>query len=301
MDIPDCAVAERLEKVGRRFLDELLAGKMSEEEIRTVYRSYDITGDIAVIKVPDNLSEKRKLIAEAVMAANRSVKSVLGQVTPVSGDYRVRGLEWILGERRTEATYRENGCIFKVDLAKAYFSPRLSHERMRIAELVQPGEIVVNMFAGVGPFSIVIAKHSKASKIYSVDVNPEAVSYMKENIRLNKVGDRVVPLLGDSKEIVEKETRGIADRVIMPLPEKASEYLDAAIIASKSGDSWIHYYEHIHVQDGDPVGMVKDRLSHLLRERGIDHEFSSGRIVRDVGPRWYQVVIDMALHKEQRP
>ena len=270
---------------------------MSEEEIHAVYRSYDITGDIAVIKVPDNLREKRTLIAEAVMAANRSVKAVLGQVSPVSGEYRVRELEWILGERRTEATYRENGCVFKVDLAKAYFSPRLSHERLRIAKLVQPGEVVVNMFAGVGPFSIVIAKHSKASRIYSIDVNPEAITYMRENITLNKMGDRIVPLLGDAKEVMKREAKGVADRVIMPLPEKASEYLDAAIEASKLGDSWLHYYEHVHVQGGDPVEMVRDRLSHLLRDRGIGHEFSAGRIVRDVGPRWYQVVIDMLLHK----
>jgi tRNA (guanine37-N1)-methyltransferase len=290
-------ISTRLRNVGKSFLEKLLAGKMSEEEIHAVYRSYDIAGDIAVIKVPDNLREKRTLIAEAVMAANRSVKSVLGQVSPVSGEYRVRELEWILGERRTEATYRENGCVFKVDLAKAYFSPRLSHERLRIAKLVQPGEVVVNMFAGVGPFSIVIAKHSEASRIYSIDVNPEALKYMRENITLNKMGNRIVPLLGDAKEVVEREPKGVADRVIMPLPEKASEYLDAAIEASKLGNSWLHYYEHVHIQSGDPVETVKDRLSQLLRDRGIAHEFSAGRIVRDVGPRWYQVVIDMQLHK----
>ena len=280
-------------------LKRFLANKMGEDEIRSVYKSYDITGDVAVIKVPDALWDKRVLLAEAVMAANRSVKVVLGQISPVSGDYRVRGLEWISGEKRTEATYRENGCVFKVDLAKAYFSPRLSHERLRIAELVKQGEVIVNMFAGVGPFSIVIAKHSKASRIYSIDINPDAFPYVEENIRLNKVVDRVIPILGDAKEVIEAELKGVADRILMPLPEKAAEYLDAAVSAAKTGNSWLHYYEHIYAKDEDPMEAVKEKLSELLVKKKIDHELHFGRVVRAVGPRWYQVVVDALIRKSQ--
>jgi len=285
--------------VSNNSLKRFLANKMGEDEIRSVYKSYDITGDVAVIKVPDALWDKRVLLAEAVMAANRSVKVVLGQISPVSGDYRVRGLEWISGEKRTEATYRENGCVFKVDLAKAYFSPRLSHERLRIAELVKQGEVIVNMFAGVGPFSIVIAKHSKASRIYSIDINPDAFPYVEENIRLNKVVDRVIPILGDAKEVIEAELKGVADRILMPLPEKAAEYLDAAVSAAKTENSWLHYYEHIYAKDEDPMEAVKEKLSELLVKKKIDHELHFGRVVRAVGPRWYQVVVDALIRKSQ--
>jgi tRNA (guanine37-N1)-methyltransferase len=270
---------------------------MNEEDAKSVYKSFDITGDIAVIKVPDPLWDKRTLVAEAVMASNKCVQVVLGQTTPVSGDHRVRGLEWILGEKRTETVYRESGCIFKIDLAKAYFSPRLSHERFRIAKLVQPGEVVVNMFAGVGPFSIIIAKHSKASKIYNIDINPDAFPYAEENVKLNKVTDRVIPIMGDAREVIERDLTNVADRVLMPLPEKAAEYIDSAIRASKIGAPCLHYYEHIYAKDEDPVEAVKKKLSELLVKKKIEHELPFGRVVRAVGPRWYQIVIDALLRK----
>ena len=141
------------------------------------------------------------------MQTQKRVKTVLRQASPVSGDLRLRKLEWVAGEKKTETIHREHGCAFKVNLEKCYFSPRLSYERMRIVQQVQPGEVIVNMFAGVGCYSILIAKHSQASKIYSIDLNPEAVKYMLVNTQLNKVQNRVVVIKGDAKNVIQQKLK----------------------------------------------------------------------------------------------
>jgi len=279
-------------------LKAILVHTLTHKELKFLYKSYDIVGDIAIIRVPETLKQHVNLIAEAIMQINKSVKTVLYQVTPVSGNLRLRKLEWIAGERKTETLYREYGCLFKVDLAKCYFSPRLSFERMRIAQLVQTGEVVINMFAGVGCYSIIIAKQSKAEKVYSIDINPVAVKYMEENVKLNKVEDRVVPIEGDAKAIIEEKFQNTADRVLMPLPEKAYEYLDYAVFALKPTGGYIHYFDFEHAtKNENPPEKVKAKLSEKLQRLGLDFEISFSRIVRTTGPRWYQVVVDLEVRK----
>jgi len=277
-------------------LKTFLCGTLTSEELQFLYKSYDIVGDIAVIRVPNPLKQHTKAIAMAVMQINKSVKTVLHQVTPVSGDLRLRKLEWITGERKTETLHKEYGCLFKIDLAKCYFSPKLSFERMRTAKLVQAREVVINMFAGVGCYSIIIAKHSKAEKIYSLDINPVAVRYMEENAKLNKVEDRVVLLEGDAKILVNEKFQNTVDRVLMPLPEKAYEYLDCAVFALKPTGGCIHYYDFEHAaKNENPVEKVKVKLSGKLQRLNVDSTFSFSRIIRTTGPRWYQVVVDVKV------
>ena len=264
--------------------------------MRLIYRSFDIIGDIAVIRLPEEAMQYKKLVAEAIMNVHKNVRSVWAQTSPVSGDFRLRELEWVAGEKRSETVYREYGCLFKVDLKKCYFSPRLSYERMRIAKLVQPKEIIINMFAGVGCYSIIIAKHSEAEKIFSIDINPHAVEYMEENIRLNKVENKIVPILGDAKEVIEKNLSKIADRVLMPLPEKAYEFLETAIQALKLKGGWIHYYSFEHAKkDENPIEKAKLKLIKKFEELGINYNLAFGRVVRGTGPNWYQVAIDIKI------
>ena len=174
-----------------------------------VYNAFDIIGDIAITKLPNSSQANAKSLAEAIMNRHRNVKAVFLQDSPVTGDFRLRSLVHVAGENRTRTVHKESGCSFAVDVEKCYFSPRLSHERLRIAQLVQPDETVVNMFAGVGCFSIIIAKRQPTAKVYSIDINPAAVQFMQENIRLNRVYGKVVPLLGDAKEIVENPTAAL--------------------------------------------------------------------------------------------
>ena len=282
----------------RGDLKTLLASRLEPCELKLLYKSYDIVGDIAVIRVPEPLKQRSKIIAQAIMQTHKRVKAVWRQVSPVSGDYRLRKLEWVAGERRTETIHSEHGCVYKVDLERCYFSPRLSYERIRITRLVQLGEVIVNMFAGVGCFSIIIARRSEAEKIYSIDINPFAVQYMRENIKLNKVEERVAPIQQDAKKAIEEGLRNIADRVLMPLPEKAYEYLDGAVLALKPTGGWVHYYDFEHAKKGEnPVEKVNTKVSEKLQTFGANFEVSFGRVVRRTGPNWYQVVLDVHVKK----
>jgi len=277
-------------------LKTLLRDQLNPEELRALYKSFDIIGDIAIIRVQNFLEPKAPLVAEAIMETHKRVKTVLLQTSPVLGKFRLRKLQWIAGENRTETVHREFGCLFKVDLNHVYFSPRLCYERMRVAKLVRPNEVVANLFAGVGCFSIVMARFSKVDKVHSIDINSVAVAYMQENVMLNKVKRQVIPLLGDAKEIVEKQLRNVADRVLMPLPEKAYEYLDQALIALKPSGGYIHYYAFEHARkDEKPVEKVKARVSEKLRKLKAEFNIPFGRIVRPTGPNWYQVVIDIQV------
>lgn len=279
-------------------LKDVLRGKFSSEELALVHKSYDVIGDIAVIRVPDKLLRLRETIAEALMRQHKHVKTVWRQSSPVSGEFRLRELEWLAGARKTETVYREHGCLFRVDIKNCYFSPRLGFERMRIANLVGDKDVIVNMFAGVGSYSIIIAKHSKATKIYSIDINHVAVRYMRENVLLNKVVGRVFPMEGDARIIIERALKNTADRVLMPLPEKAHEYLEPALSTIKPGQGWIHYYGFEHARkEEDPVEKAKAQVAEKLQQQNVNYKLPFGRVVRQTGPYWYQIVIDIQVKR----
>ncbi len=277
-------------------LKTALKGKLSPAEVALIYKSYDVIGDIAIIRIPEPLSVHSKTIAEVLMQQHRHLEAVWRQSSPVSGEFRLRELELIAGEPKTETIHREHGCLFKVDVKEVYFSPRLGFERMRIANLIRANEIVVNMFAGVGCYSIVIAKHSGAARIHSIDINPIAVKYMRENVLLNKVVNEVLPIEGDSKTVIESTLQNLADRVLMPLPESAYEYLDSAVLSLKPKGGWIHYYDFEHARkEESPVEKVETKVAEKLKHQSRRFEFSSSRIVRQTGPNWHQIAIDIRM------
>ena len=274
-----------------RFLKGTLSGILTIDELKLVYSGFDIVGNIVVIKIPDQLDYKKNLIAEAILSNLKNVNTVLRQTSPVGGEYRIRDLEVIGGDEIYETTHKEHGCIFKVDLRKAYFSPRLSTERLRICNLVQPGETIVNMFAGIGCFSILIGKRIRNVKIYSIDINPDAYELMKENIKLNKVSDSVIPILGDASSIISKELIGVADRVLMLLPEKALDYFADAERSIKS-KGIIHYYDHIFSDKESPEDKALERVKRVANK---EFSLSYAGVVREVGPRWSQTVLDLGF------
>lgn len=276
-----------------RMLKQALKGVLADDEISEVYSAFDIVGDIAIIRIPDSLSAKKSIIAEAILRNVKPVKSVFAQTSPVLGDFRVRSLEHIGGENRTITTYKEHGCSFRVDLAEVYFSPRLTTERARIANLVREGEVVINMFAGVATFSVIIAK-KRDCKVYSIDINPAAHALSVENAKLNKVGERVIPMLGDARQIIAEQLEGKADRILMPLPETARDYLEHAVMALKR-KGVIHYFTHVHA---DSKREAKDACAKEI-EGLVKSKYGLGevRVVREVGPRFYQMVADITVSK----
>ena len=278
----------------RKRLKETFAKLFPAEDSVSIYSSFDIIGDIAIIKIPNSSAAKPETIAEAIMARHGNVKTVFAQTSGITGDYRLRSLKHVAGENRTVTVHRESGCCFAVDVESCYFSPRLLNERLRIARLVQPDEVVVNMFAGVGCFSIIIAKHSQAAKVFSIDVNPVTVAFMAENIRRNRVYGKVVPLLGDAKTIIETRLQCCADRVLMPLPEKAFAYLPCAVSALKKSGGWIHVHAFEHaLKTENPAEKVRQKVAETLAVLNVDFEVSHVRVVRSTGPNWFQLVADV--------
>lgn len=278
----------------RKRLRETFAKLFPAAASMNVYSAFDIIGDIAIIKLPKSSTAKPENAAEAILARHGNVKTVFVQTSGVTGDYRLRSLKHVAGENRTLTVHRESGCCFAVDVESCYFSPRLLHERLHIAHLVQPEEVVVNMFAGVGCFSIIIARHSQAAKVFSIDVNPATVAFMAENIRRNRVYSKVVPVLGDAKAIIEARLQCCADRVLMPLPEKAFEYLPCAVSALKKSGGWIHVHTFEHaLKTENAAEKVNQKVAETLGTLGVDFEVSHVRVVRSTGPNWFQLAADV--------
>ncbi len=266
--------------------------------IRVKYKVEQI-GDIAIIKPPYGFNpdiKDAKAFAEELLS-KLPVKAVWLAVGPVEGPYKTRELVHLAGEVRSETIYKEHGCYFKVDITKDFITPRLSFEHIRVARLVSDDEVIVNMFAGVGTFSIIIAKHSKARLIHSIDINPDAYAKMVENIRLNKVEDRVLPYLGDAANVIESKLRGVADRVLMPLPDLAVPYFKHAVDAIHD-EGYVHVYLHVHAGKGEvPEKRALEGFERGVRDVKVSWSVINSRVVRMVGPRFYQVVLDVKVKR----
>ncbi|MCG7845068.1 MAG: class I SAM-dependent methyltransferase family protein [Methanomassiliicoccales archaeon] len=221
--------------------------------------SFDTIGDIAIIRLPDELVPHSRTVGEALMLAFPRLRSVFMD-HGVAGELRVRDLEIIAGEDRSETVHVEYGLRFKVDPRKAYFNARLANERRRVVSEVKDDELVVDMFSGVGPFAIMIAKLARPALVYAIDLNPEAVELMRENVLLNKV-DRVVPLEGDARQWVFDLP--CADRIIMNLPHSAMDFFADALTRLKIGGV-LHFY---HICEKDEFPEVLEKL--VLQAQGM--------------------------------
>lgn len=288
------------------MLKQVLGSVLTPEETAQVYSAFDQIGDIVIIKIADNLMAKKEVIAKAILANVKTAKAVFAQISPVKGDYRVRDLEFLAGDNRTITEYKEHACRFKVDVANTYFSPRLSTERLRIAKMVGENETIVNMFAGVGTYSVIMAKMNKTCKIYSIDSNPAASELDKINARLNKVQDRIVSICGDAAGVIKSQLTGQADRVLMPLPERAKEFVDVAVLALKKQQQhppphqlqgscgMVHYFAHVKA-DSKKVSQELGLADANEAFQKYEHDVLEVRVVREVGPRIYQVVADVSI------
>lgn len=237
-----------------------------------------VIGDILVLK--KEVEDPEALLE--MPGVNRVVK--LGRIRGLTREPEV---DVIIG-KGTETVHKENHCLFKLDVSRIMWSKGNTTERKRIASIVQEGETVVDLFAGIGYFSIPIAVHSKALKIYSVEINPMAYKYLLENVAINKVSNVIEPLLGNCRNLAP---RGVADRVLMGYIGNTHHYLDVALGALKDEGGVVHYHESVpdKLKFIRPVNRVKEAAEG--REVRILHK----RIIKKYSPGVYHVVVDAGV------
>src|SRR5438876_2876814 len=276
-----------------RTLEEALATTVSADVLSRLPKSFDVVGDITLLELDSELAAYQTIIAEAIREVTAGVRPVFAKCGEVARAARIRHVRYIAGENSTHTIHKEYGCLFKVDLSKAFFSPRLSTEHQRVAQMVEEDERVIDMFAGVGPFSILIAKRLGDVRVEAIDANPQAIELLRENARANKVESKVHAHLGDAREVIQKELTQIVSRVIMNHPSASKDFLKEACDALQPSGGVINYYTFAGENwEADSRHEIEDRVkaSGYVAERvlGIHR-------VREVAPMRWQVAVDLKV------
>jgi len=275
-------------------LQEAVEDQIPSNLVSLLPQSFDVIGDVAVIDLRSELASYSMQIGNGIRRVNPNVRLVVRKSGEVSGKFRTRGLQVLAGSGGMETVHREFSCSYHLDISSVYFNPRLSYERLRVAKQVEENEVVVDMFAGVGPYSVLIAKLQPTSRVYSIDINPSAIKYLEENTFRNRVADRVIPILGDARELSILQLRGIADRVIMNLPSEAINYIDAALRTLKRRSGIVHFYQF--AQRDMIVDTIKDSFeSSVIRENRQVKSFNFCKAIREIAPGKVQVAIDATV------
>lgn len=271
-------------------LKEAVKNKLTKKELSVIPSSFDIVGSIAIIELPDELEKKKKVIAETMIRLFKPVKTVVKKSGIHYGKYRRQKLEVIAGEKTKVAEYKESGVRLRIDLEKCYFSSRLGTERLRIAKMVKPGEKILVMFSGVAPYPVVIARNAMPEIIYAVELNPVAHKFAVENVKLNKMQDKIKLYKGDVVDVVPKLNMKF-DRILMPMPKTALTFLETAFKAAKKG-TIIHFYTFGREEE---FKEIRDKI----KEECKKHK-KKCRIIRTVkaghyAPGVYRVCVDFRV------
>jgi len=271
--------------------------KIPEKIVKELPTSYDIVGDIILIKLDNKLLKYKGKIGESLLISNKNVKTIC-LIKPVKGELRTRDTEIIAGKNRTKTIHKEYGLKFEVDIGKTYFSPRLANERKRVADSVKSDEIIVDMFAGVAPFSIMIAKYAKPKIIYALDKNKKAIEYAKKNAKINNVLDKVEIIYADARDIEKIFNKGNrkANRIIMNLPFSANKFFKYALkIISDS--CIIHYYD---ILKEEKINERIKELERIAEKNKITLSNFDFRKIKTYAPREFYIGIDITA-KQNMP
>jgi tRNA (guanine37-N1)-methyltransferase len=273
-----------------RDLESALKERIPSHVLAALPNSFDIIGNIAIVELADDVQAYAQDIGQAIAAVNPKLVAVYAKAGSVTGIHRTRPLRLLVGEPRTQTVHTEYGVRLVVDVAETYFSPRLGTEHDRVSALVRAGEVVVDMFAGVGPFALLAAKRQPVT-VYALDVNEHAIRCLEQSLKLNRLRGEVIPLLGDSRRIVLDELQRRADRIIMNLPHDAFTYLDVAAAAVKAAGGTIHFYGL--TSEEVPLDLLQEQVTAELSKHRVKVTLSESRLIRDVAPHEAQVVLDL--------
>ncbi len=279
-----------LEKKTAKNLKEELKKTLSKEEQEYLKTSFDQVGKIAIIEIDKKLSHKKKVIGETLLKLFPNIRTVACKLGGHEGELRIQNYEVIAGEDNLATIVVENNIRMYLDISKAYYSVRSSTERKRIASKIENGERVLVMFSGIGPFVLVIAKHTNASEVIGVELNTKAHEYAEKNIRLNKITNARV-YQGDVRVVVPE--KGLFDRIIMPLPHTAEDFLDTAVNACNK-KSKIHLY---HFSSEEEVKSFAEKIPEKIRGYGAKATIEHIKRCGNLSPGIHRWCIDIAVKK----
>jgi len=253
-------------------------------------RAFSVLGNIAIVNFPDKYNGSKKRFAERILKENKAIKTILEKSGKFAGRLRKMKTKYLAGEKTKEVLYKENSCVFRFNIDETYFSPRLSNERKEIASKIKRNKEVLVMFAGVAPFSIVIAKNSKAKKVYSNEINRKANKYAELNIGLNKLKDKVELISGDIKRVALK-TKKKFDIIVMPRPQLKDTFLKEAFKLSKKG-TIVYYYDFCKSDEIESViKKIKDEAKKSKKKIKILSKKKAG----EIAPYKFRIRVDLKI------
>lgn len=271
----------------KQAMAKALKGEMEEDCLSMLPAGFQTIGTVAVLNLKPELKKHKEQIGRCMLELFPRLKSVCIKLDGVKGEERLPAVEKAAGNG-TETVHRESGCLYRLDVTKVMFSKGNIRERDRLAGIVKDGETIIDMFCGIGYFSIPIAKFAKPDKLYAIDINPTSIKYLKENIRLNKL-DNIEPICCDNRKAPAR-LLGIADRVLMGYLPGTDKFLDAAFGFLKKGGGIIHFHD-IYKDDelwGKPLGILESYAAkYKMRIRVLEKH-----VVKSYSPKTKHVVID---------
>ena len=254
-----------------------------------VVKGYDLLGNIAVVKFhrSANIKDKKKE-ALRILKTHKNTRTVLEKSDKIKGRLRVQKTKWILGEKTKEALYKENGCEFRFNVDSCYFSPRLSGDRIEIAKSIRKKENILVMFGGVAPYAIVAAKIAKPLNVVSVELGRECNKYAQDNIKRNKVDDKVKVIQGDVRKILPNIKEKF-DRIVMTRPNLEDSFLDVAFSKIGKGGR-IHYYGFYSENES---GKLKELINREAENAGKRIKIIRVKKAGDIGVRKFRYRVDI--------
>ena len=269
----------------------------TENLLNLLPRGYQELNHIAILNLKPELREYASQIAKSMHEILPSLKAIWHKTGKIEGKYRQpQGLVHLWGDSNSEIILTENQVKYKFDFTKIMFAKGNVTERRILPTRIKEGEVIIDMFAGIGYFSLGMAKTKKPIKIYSIEWNPEAFSYLCENIKLNKVDSIITPIFGDCKDkIMElKENKIRADRIIMGLLPAPIDAIPAALSIIK--EEGVIVYEGI---EGKESTDLFDEFSEIANQEGFLTSIIERRIVKIYKPHLYHVVIEISVKKKK--
>lgn len=267
--------------------------KLNEEESNALPHGYQIIGKILLIKLKPSLLRHRKEIGKSILELFPYIHTVC-LIKEIKSIKRKPKIEIIAGCRNMQTLHKEQGCQFLIDISKLMWSQGNKEERVRIIKLVKNNETIVDMFVGIGYFSIFIAKYSNPKKIYAIDINPVALEYLRKNIWLNGVEDKIEILQGDCRKFA-KLLENTADRIIMGYLFGTEKFLLCALkIAKKKAFIYLH-----RTVKEEEIEKIKEKIIKIGDKNKCKIKILNVKRVKSYAPKIWHVVFDLKISKKR--